>query len=224
MQQRLYFLPLPQGQRSFRPILAISPTSVQRTDPLYQAVLADAKFHEQLLVFDRDLSATARAAGCHQCGGALHSAQFTRKPRGGPPGLGPAYGQRFSFCCAADGCRKRKTPPSLHFLGRKVYLATVITLISAMLLGTTPARLARLSAVPGIDRRTLVRWRTWWRSTLTDGSFAPVAKAALVPPLEIAGLPVSLLDRLAGSIEQKLIALLRFLGPLTGGASAMQAF
>ncbi|HKM72836.1 MAG TPA: hypothetical protein VJX94_22690 [Stellaceae bacterium] len=191
---------------------------------MYQAVLADARFHEQLLVFDRDLSAAARAAGCGQCGGALHSAQFPRKPRGGPPGLSQAYGQRFSFCCAADGCRKRTTPPSLRFLGRKVYLATVVTLISAMLLGTTPARLARLSAVPGIDRRTLARWRTWWRSTFADGPFAAVAKAALVPPLDIAGLPASLLDRFAGGIDQKLIALLRFLGPLTGGASAMRAF
>ena len=44
-----------------------------------------------------------------------------------------------------------------------------------------------------------------------------------MPPLDIAGLPVSLLDRFAGDIEQKLIALLRFLGPLTGGASAMRA-
>jgi hypothetical protein len=190
---------------------------------LYQAVLADAKFHEQLLVFDRDLSATARAAGCHRCGGTLHSAQFARKPRGCPTGLSQAYGQRFSFCCAADGC-KRTTPPSLRFLGRKVYLATVVTWISAMLLGTTPARLARLSAVPGIDRRTLVRWRAWWRSTFTDGWFQPVAAAAFMPPLDIAGLPVSLLDRFAGDIEQKLTALLRFLAPLTGGASAMQAF
>jgi len=191
---------------------------------LYQAVLADAKFHEQLLVFDRDLSATARAAGCHLCGGALHSAQFARKPRGCPAGLSQEYGQRFSFCCAADGCRKRVTPPSLRFLGRKVYLATVVTLISALLLGTTPARLVRLSAVPGIDRRTLARWRTWWRSTFTDSPFAPIAKAALVPPLDIFGLPVSLLDRFAGDIEQKLTAVLRFLGPLTGGASAMRAF
>ena len=110
MQQRLYFLPLPQGQRSFRPILAIPPTSVQRTDPLYQAVLADAKFHAQLLVFDRDLSATARAAGCGRCGGVLHSALFGRKPRGGPAGLGRDYARRFSFCCAVDGCRKRLTP------------------------------------------------------------------------------------------------------------------
>jgi len=30
---------------------------------------------------------------------------------------------RFSFCCARDGCRTRKTPPSFRFLGRKVYLA-----------------------------------------------------------------------------------------------------
>ena len=139
-------------------------------------------------------------------------------------GWARTYAERFSFCCAVDGCRKRTTPPSLRFLGRKVYLATVVTLISAMLLGTTPARLARLSTVPGIDRRTLTRWRAWWRSTFTDSRFAPIAKAAFMPPLEIAGLPVSLLDRFAGGIEQQLTGLLRFLGPLTGGASAMRAF
>ena len=99
---------------------------------MYQAVLADAKFHEQLLQFDRDIAAGARAAGCTTCGGVLHSARFQRKPRGGPGGLSEAFGQRFSFCCAVDGCRKRTTPASLRFLGRKVYLATVVTLISAM--------------------------------------------------------------------------------------------
>ena len=191
---------------------------------MYQAVLADAKFHEQLLVFDRDLAASARTARCWLCGGALHSASYDRKPRGCPPGLGQEYAERFSFCCAADACRKRTTPPSLRFLGRKVYLATVVTLISAMLQGTTPARLARLSTVPGIDRRTLARWRAWWRSSFTDSRFAPVAKAAFMPPLEITGLPISLLDRFTGDIEQKLTGVLRFLGPLTGGASAMHAF
>ena len=191
--------------------------------PLYQAVLAAAKFDQQLLAFDRDLSATSRAVGCGECSGPLHSARFSRKPRGVPAGLGDEYRRRFSFCCAVDGCRKRTTPPSLRFLGRKVYLATVVTLISALLHGTTPARLARLSAVPGIDRRTLARWREWWRSTFTDGAFAAVATAALLPPIDIAGLPVSLLDRFAGGIEGKLTDLLRFLGPLTGGASARRA-
>ena len=191
---------------------------------MYQAVLADAKFHKQLLVFDRDLAASARAARCWLCGGALHSGAYARKPRGGPAGVSEAYRQRFSFCCAVDGCRKRTTPPSLRFLGHRVYLATVVTLISALLLGTTPSRLARLSVVPGLDRRTLARWRAWWRSTFSDGSFAAVARAAVATPINIAALPVSLLDRFAGDMREQLIALLRFLGPLTGGASAMRAF
>ena len=193
-------------------------------DPVYQAVLADAKFHEQLLVFDRDLAASARAARCWLCGGALHAASYDRKPRGCPGGLCPEYVKRFSFCCAVDGCRKRTTPPSLRFLGRHVYLATVVTLISALMLGTTQSRLARLSVVPGLDRRTLARWRAWWRPTFTDGPFAAVAKAAMATPIDITALPVSLLKRFAGEVRRQLIALLRFLGPLTGGASAMRAF
>ena len=92
------------------------------------------------------------------------------------------------------------------------------------MLSITPSRLARLSVVPGLDRRTLARWRAWWRSTFTDSPFAPVAKAAVVPPIDIAALPVSLLERFAGDVGEKLIALLRFLGSLTGGQSAMRAF
>ncbi len=189
---------------------------------MYQAVLADAKFHEQLLVFDRDIAASARAARCCHCGGALHSAPYDRKPRGVPAGVSGAYRQRFSFCCAVDGCRTRATPPSLRFLGRHVYLATVVTLISAMQLGITPSRLARLSVIPGLDRRTLARWGVWWRSSFTDSPFAPVAMAAMAPPIDIAALPVSLLERFAGDLERRLLSLLRFLGPLTGGASCQE--
>ncbi len=136
----------------------------------------------------------------------------------------PGLCRRFSFCCAVDGCRKRTMPPSLHFLGRKVYLATVVTLISAMLHGTTPARLTRLSIVPGIDRRTLARWRAWWLSAFTDGAFALVAKASFMPAVDIASLPASLLERFAGDLAEQLTSLLRFVAPLTGGASAMRAF
>jgi hypothetical protein len=223
MQHFLYFLPLLQWQRSFRPTLGISQPYFKGPTPVYQNILADAKFHEQLLDFDRDLAATARAGRCWLCAGALHSSSYDRKPRGGPAGLGPEHAERFSFCCAVDGCRKRTTPASFRFLGRKVYLATVVTLISAMLYGTTPSRLARLEAVSGIDRRTLERWRKWWRSTFTEGAFAQIAMAALLPVLDIDRLPVSLLERFAGATTDKLIALLRFVGPLTGGASAMRA-
>jgi len=99
---------------------------------LYRALLADARFHELLLGFDRDLAAVARAAGCARCGGVLHSARFRRKPRGGPVGPDEAYDQRLSLCCAVDLCRKRTTPPSFRFLGRKAYLGAVVVLVSAM--------------------------------------------------------------------------------------------
>ena len=55
-----------------------------------------------------------------------------RKPRGRPLGLGPEDDWRLSFCCAVDGCRTRATPPSLRFLGRKVYLATIVVLVAIM--------------------------------------------------------------------------------------------
>jgi hypothetical protein len=85
-------------------------------------VLQDVRFHELLLRFDQDLAAAVRAGGCASCQAVLHSARYARKPRGVPEGLGPQYCQCLSLCCARDGCRQRATPPSLRFLGRKVYL------------------------------------------------------------------------------------------------------
>jgi hypothetical protein len=100
-------------------------------------------------------------------------------------------------------------PAVAALLGRKVYLATVVTLISAMQHGAMAARLARLSAVSGIDRRTIARWRAWWRSTFAAGPFQPIAMAAFMPPLDTTSLPASLLDRFAGGIAEKLTSLLR---------------
>jgi hypothetical protein len=189
---------------------------------LYQAVLTDARFHQQLLAFDQDLSETTRAAGCRQCGGRLHSAWFRRKPRGVPPGLGEEYRQRFSFCCAVDGCRTRATPASLRFLGRKVWLGTVVTLVTAMQQGATGGRVRRLSRTLAIDRRTLNRWRRWWLATFA-GPFRPHVQAAFMPPLELIGVPATLLARFRGDLATQLISALRFLRPLTGGHAAMLA-
>jgi hypothetical protein len=104
-----------------------------------------------LLAFDRDLADIARSEGCAMCSGRLHSASFPRKPRGRPCRLGPEHDQRFSFCCAADGCRSRATPPSLRFLGRKVYLAAIVVLISIMRHGATEWRTRQLTEAVGVD-------------------------------------------------------------------------
>ena len=114
---------------------------LQKDDfPLYRTLLDDARFYDLLLAFDCDIAAAARTVGCAHCGGVLHSARFRRQPRGGPSGLGEGYDQRLSFCCASDLCRKRLTPPSFRFLGRKVYLGAVVVLVSAMRQGATAAR------------------------------------------------------------------------------------
>jgi hypothetical protein len=75
-------------------------------------------FWPLLLSIDRDLAECARRQGC-LCGGRLHRANYPRVPRGGPEHLPHEYRQRFSFCCERDGWRKRLTPPSARFLGRK---------------------------------------------------------------------------------------------------------
>jgi len=190
---------------------------------LYQALLADARFHELLLAFDRDLAAQCRAAGCPQCSGVLHATNYRRKPRGRPIALDEEHDRRFSFCCALDGCRDRSTPPSLRFLGRKVYLAVIVTLISAMRDGLTERRLDKLAETVSVDRRTVARWRGWWLGGFTTTPFWRAASGSFMPPVAPARLPAALLERFAGDAAAQLIAFLSFLGPITGGAS-MRAF
>ena len=120
--------------------------------------------------------------------------------------------------CARHGCRKRKTPPSLRFLGRKVYLAATIILLAILREGATQARMRRLAALIQVDRRTVERWRTWWRDAFTMTPFWQIARASFIPPVDEARLPGALLERFTGnSLTERLVALLRFLAPLTGG-------
>jgi hypothetical protein len=184
---------------------------------LYRELLADATFHNLLLAFDADLAETARAGHCPICGGVLHSAKFARKPRGRACKLGPEHDLRFSFCCAVDGCRKRETPPSLRFLGAKVYLAVTVVLIAVMRHGATVSRVAALTAEIGVDRRTIERWRRWWSDSFTATSFWQAARALLIPPVEHERLPASLVERFPGRDADRIIALLRFIAPITGG-------
>ena len=113
---------------------------------MYQTVLRDSSFFALLLQLDQDLAAEARAAGC-ACGGALHRAHYPRKPRGGPDGLGAEHSVRLSFCCSVEGCRKRVTPRSLRFLGRKVFFGVWVLLLPVLRDGPTRERLRRLEEV-----------------------------------------------------------------------------
>jgi hypothetical protein len=182
---------------------------------LYAEWVGDARLYAFLWECDRDLAVAARAGGCRVCSGRVDAARYARKPRGGPPGLGPAFERRESFCCARDGCRKRLTPPSLRFLGRKVYLGAVVVLVTAMRHGATPPRAARLQELVGVSVRTLARWRRWWREVFGTSRFWQAAAGRFGSPVTRERLPLSLLERFAGEARDRLVATLRFLGPIT---------
>lgn len=183
-----------------------------------EALLTDLRFHRLLLAYDEDLARRARTGRCLRCGGALHSARYGRKPRGLPSGLGEEYRQRFSFCCAVRECRRRKTIPSLRFLGRKVYAAAILVLVSALRHGATPATRLRLQALIGASRRTITRWHRWWCETFVSMPFWQSARASFDTPVSTAALPASLLERFIGDPATQLLGVLGFLARLTGGA------
>jgi len=189
---------------------------------LYATLLGDATFHDLLLDFDQDIANSARRERCLKCRSAVHSARYRRKPRGRLCRLSDEHDWRHSLCCARQGCRKRKMPPSLRFLGPKVHVAAMVVLIAIMREGATPSRMRRLTGAVGIDRRTVERWRRWWAECFTASPFWQIARAAFMPPVDQARMPATLLERFTGEVREQLIALLRFLAPITGGAG-MQA-
>lgn len=181
-------------------------------------LLRDARFYEHLVRIDADTAGRAQAAGC-PCGDVLHVAHFPRKPRGGRHWreLGADYATRWSYCCARDGCRKRTTPPSVRFLGRRWYLGVVVLLAGVLVHGVTGYRVKGIAAHLRIPRRTLERWRVWWVKALPT---TPLWRGAgLMPPLVAAAMPCALLDRFGGDEDQRLVAALRWLRPITTTSS-----
>ena len=126
------------------------------------AFLNDARFYRFLFDIDQDIARQVQAGGC-SCGGVLHSACYPRKPRGIRSNWDESYNTRLSFCCAEEDCRRRSTPPSVRFLGRKVYLGVMVTLITALEHGLSPKRRQELIESLDIWPQTISRWRQWWR-------------------------------------------------------------
>lgn len=179
-----------------------------------QRLLRDPKWNEGLLRIDHELMTEVQRAGCRFCGGRLNRADYPRKPRGGPPGLDGSYWKRLSLCCSAEGCRRRSTPPSVRFLGRRVFLATVVVLACVFESGLTAKRLAVLRAELGVSRRTVQRWRRWWLEDFASSDFFRVARGMFRTPADPAGLPGTLLTRFLGDERARLVSVLRFLSPL----------
>ncbi len=178
----------------------------------------ETEFDEKLLAalgeVDAGYAEDVHEAGCPHCHGPLDRADYPRKPRGELGEAAGSYERRCSFCCREDGCRKRATPPSLRFLGRKVYVAVLVVVASARArsMGLTGRGSPR--QVRGVPTRTVRRWLHWWQTVFALGSFWSEAKGFFATPVEVSELPVSLLERF-GIGNVALEKLLRFTRPIT---------
>jgi len=156
------------------------------------------EFFARLEKLDEMIAATVAAGRCRHCEGPLHQGNYHRKPRGGLVATaGEAFTRRHSLCCGRRGCRKRALPPSLRFLGRRVYLEMVVLLASVMAQILATAREA--VAASGVPLRTLRRWGCWWREVFPRlPTWAELRARFVPPPPDETQLPRSLLVRLGG--------------------------
>ena len=120
---------------------------------------------------------------------------------------------RLSLCCGREGCRRRATPPSVRFFGRRVYIgaAFILASIVALTLGTASAA----CRATGIPAKTTRRWGRWWRGAFPETDVFAELSARLVSAIVRARLPASLLERMPGPPETGLTLLLALLAPLT---------
>ena len=125
-----------------------------------------------------------------------------------------AYSSRLSFCCAL--CRKRATSLSVRFLGRRVYLALAVVLVSGSRTASTPTGV-HLGAKLGVARQTLQRWQAWWTLQFPLTPLWRATCARFMPPVPQAQLPGELIARFAGPAHEALMRLLVWLSPATVG-------
>ena len=118
----------------------------------------DDSFCQSLRDFDLELFRAAKSQGCARCKGPRDTSNYYRKIRG----MGEGNEIRFSLCCRREGCRKRLTPQSLRFFGRKIYSRWVI------LMAIDFAQ--ELGLPKKILRQTLARWRKFWKDHLAESS------------------------------------------------------
>ena len=172
------------------------------------------EFFEKLTQIDAQILARAAAEACRFCSGPLHRGDYARKPRGGLVAVAAeTFVRRFSLCCGREGCRRRATPPSVRFLGRRGYVGVAVIVASVIALAINAAGATRRAT--GIPARTTRRWLRWWRGPFVETPVFVELSARLVPAVVRARLPTTLLERLDDDREDGVQKLLAWLAPIT---------
>ena len=183
-----------------------------------EKILRDKRLYQFLEKIDGQMAEAVRAEGCLICQSKVHGASYVRKPRGGPTEVVARWDKRAIFCCEKDGCRKRHTPPSVRFLGRKVYLGIVVALVAAMMHGPNGRRVSQLHEALGIDPRTLEHWRQWWKELFVRTPFWKAQRSRFMPVLDETVMPFCLVEAFGTDNRAGVIKLMEFLSPITTGS------
>jgi hypothetical protein len=170
------------------------------------------KFLVALGEVDEERARRVQLERCPHCGGPLDRADYPRKPRGELGAAAEAYPRRISLCCRSEGCRRRATPPSVRFLGRKVYFAALVVIASAIGRDAVLVGRGRVREVLGVPVRTVRRWLGWWQTVFALSAFWSEAKSLFAEPVAMEELPASLLARFG---EGALGRTLAFISPIT---------
>ncbi len=178
---------------------------------MWHELLSDEKFSAILFEVDEGLSGGERERGCSRCSGPLHRADYPRKARGLADAVMARFERRFSFCCGR--CRKRQTPPSVRFLGRRVYVAVAVLVGALIALAVALTEAARAT---GARLRTVARWLRFFQAELPASRFWCAAQGAFSPPPAALGMPASLVERFAFDAPcAQLLGVLKFVTPIT---------
>lgn len=182
--------------------------------------LLNTNFHVLFNAIDQELVEQSKQQGCPSCKNKLHQANYPRSPSGIPAAFRGHYEARFSLCCHT--CRKRTTPPSVRFFGRRWRPAPLFMFICILQCGINERRLRLLKRHFGItmSSSTWKRWRRWWREAFEETTFWRKERGSLVTPLKTKVLiPRALwyLFKSKQTFTERIRYLLTFLSPLTGG-------
>ena len=91
--------------------------------------------------------------------------------------------------------------------------------------GVTDSGIDGLRITLGLARRTLQRWRHWWRQIFVQTPLWRYQRGNFMPNIDESALPTSLLERFAdGDAQSRVVLLLRFLTQLSAPGPITQRY
>jgi len=166
-----------------------------------------------LYTIDKNTAEQYRKMPCPHCGGPLHFANYSRKPRGEPDGICEIFFIRFSLCCGKEGCRHRIIPPSCRFLDRKVYWHVAILVIISEY-QKKESSIFKLAKRFNISRNTIARWIQFYQEIFPYRSEWQRIRGQVSALIKSNELPSSLVNHflnLKSCAKNALISCLKFL-------------